>query len=77
MSDQRKEWVRLRHSPGATGGAGTRITLTIQEGNVSVSWTVKRFSTDPIKPAVAEARRYAEKALAELKEAINETKESE
>lgn len=75
-SPARKEWVKLRYTPPpASGGPGVRVTLTVQEDNVSVSWTVKRFATEPLKPAVAEARKCAEKALAELKEALNDTKE--
>jgi hypothetical protein len=65
---QRREWIKARHTPAN----GTRVTVSIQEGNISVSWTVKRFQGEPLKAAVEEARRFAESALAELQEATNQ-----
>ena len=69
MSQERKEWVRASHSP-----TGTRVTVTLQEGHLSVRWTVKSYASG-LKTGVAEARHGAEKALAQLQEAVGLTVE--
>ena len=61
----RREWVKARYTPTMH----VRVTVSLLEGNCSVSWTVKRFLGEPLKPAVEEARARAEKALVELQEA--------
>lgn len=63
---ERKEWVRLSHSPTAT-----MVSVTIQEGNQSVKWTVKTYSSGVgIKSGVKEARGGAIRALDQLQEAL-------
>ena len=63
---ERKEWVKVSHSPGRT-----TVSVTLQEGNCSVRWGVKSYPGQ-IKASVAEARSGAETALAELQEALSE-----
>lgn len=58
-----KEWLSVKHSPKQT-----TVTVSLQEGNLSVRWTVKAYTTT-IKAGVKEAREYAEKALADLRAA--------
>lgn len=60
----RKEWVRC--SRGANGV--TTVSVTLQEGNLSVKWAVKCWAAK-IKEGVAEARLGATKALEALQEA--------
>lgn len=65
-SVERKEWVKLAHSP-----SGTTVSVTIQEGNQSVRWTVKTYSSAVgIKAGVKEARNGAVRALDQLQEAL-------
>lgn len=61
---ERKEWVRVSHTP-----SGTLVTVTFMEGNVSVKWSVKAY-TSTLKAGLAEARAGAEKALGQLQEAL-------
>jgi hypothetical protein len=58
-----KEWVRA--AKPASGP--TVVTVTLQDGNLTAKWSVKAY--DNIKGGVTEARAYAHKALAELREA--------
>jgi hypothetical protein len=64
--EARKEWVNVTHSPAS----GTNVGVTFQEGNLSVKWRVKSFSD--IKGGVVEARKRAEIAMAQLKEATSD-----
>lgn len=57
-----KEWIKVGHSQGRT-----TVTVTLLEGTLSVKWQVKTFVNE-IKSGVAEARGYAQKALADLRE---------
>ena len=66
MSAARKEWVRISHSP-----TQTTATVTLQQGNLSVRWSVKTYSTGVAK-GVKEARAGAERALADLVLAIDD-----
>lgn len=63
---ERKEWVKLAHSP-----SGTTVSVTVQEGNQSVRWTVKTYSSAVgVKSGVKEARNGAVRALDQLQEAL-------
>lgn len=67
MASERREWIRVR----ATPGLNTRVTVTIVEDNISVAWTVKRFQGESLAPAIEEAREWATKSLIEVQEATN------
>jgi hypothetical protein len=59
-----KEWVKF-----ARGANGKRVvTVSVQEGNLSARWSTVAYTT--IKAGVADARKEALAALAELKEAM-------
>lgn len=58
-----KEWLRVARTPVAT-----TVTCTLVQGNLSVKWAVKTYEST-IKLAVAEARKFANRALVELREA--------
>lgn len=62
---ERKEWFSVAH----TANGKTSVTCSIQEDNLSVKWSVKCF-TSSIKSGVAEARKYADKAMKDLQEAV-------
>jgi len=66
----RKEWLSVKHSP-----TGTTVTASLQEGNLSVRWTVKGY-VSLLAKGVAEAKSGAEAALAELKEAVESVREA-
>lgn len=57
MSAERKEWVRVSVSPTAT-----MVSVTLQEGNTTVKWTVKTYAST-IAQGRTEARAGATKAL--------------
>lgn len=61
-----KEWFSVTHTPKATS-----VKCSIQEGNLSVSWTVKAYAST-IKTGVEEARKGARRAMSELKEAVGD-----
>lgn len=65
----RREWVRVSHSPGASGAGRTTVTVTLQEGNLTAKWAVKTYA-NTIKAGVLEARKEADRALTELQEAV-------
>lgn len=66
MTGDRKEWVRISHSPTAT-----LATVTIQDGTLTVKWTVKTYTT-ALAAGVAEARKGAQDALEALTAAMKE-----
>lgn len=68
-STERKEWFNVSHS----ANGNTAVTCTVQEGSLSVKWSVKAF-TSTIKHGVEEARKGAYEALAELKEALDDAR---
>lgn len=70
MNAELKEWVKVSHSPKTT-----TVTVSLVEGNLSVRWSVKTYST-AIKGGVREARAGATKALDELKIALAELDEA-
>ena len=65
--EERKEWFRVSRSGN---GVGT-VTVTVQEGNQSVKWSVRAYSND-VKKGLVEAKAGAEKALAQLQAAVEE-----
>lgn len=64
VTPERKEWVRVSHSP-----SGTLVSVTLQQGTTTVKWTVKAYTTG-LDKGVREARAGAEKALDQLAAAI-------
>lgn len=67
--DELKEWVKVSRSPN-----GCTVTVTWMRGNLTARWGVKVYAGIPgaVKNGVAEARKGARLALAELTEAIRE-----
>lgn len=65
MGGDDKEWVRVAHS--ATGL--TTVTVSLLEDNLSVRWSVKTYPS-ALKSGIAEARKYARKAMVDLREAL-------
>lgn len=64
---ERKEWVRLSHSPTAT-----MVSVTLQQGTQTVKWTVKTYSSAVgIKAGVQEARGGAIRALGHMQAALD------
>lgn len=64
MDSSVKEWVKAAkpaHGP-------TVVTVTLVDGNLTAKWSVKSYSN--IQAGVREARSAAQKALAELREAL-------
>lgn len=61
-----KEWFSVAHGPKST-----TVTCSVQDGNLSVRWTVKAYAST-IKTGVAEARKGAHRAMSELKEAVGD-----
>lgn len=60
-----KEWVKVSHSANNQ----TSVSVTLQDGTLTVRWAVKSYA-DHIKEGVVEARKYANKALEQLREAV-------
>lgn len=61
-----KEWVRVSASPKQT-----TVTVTLQQGNHTVKWSVRAYSTG-LKKGLAEARSYAKQALTDIQQAYAE-----
>jgi hypothetical protein len=61
---QYNEWVRVSHAADKT-----TVTVTLVEDNLTAKWSVKCY-TSTIKKGVAEARKLATSALADLREAM-------
>ena len=59
-----KEWFKATHTP-----TSTTVTCTLSEDQLTVKWTVKTY-TSHIKEGALEARKGAQKALGQLKEAV-------
>lgn len=67
MNGQTKEWVRVSHA--ATGT--TSVTVTLVEENLTAKWSVKTYASQ-IRRGVAEARLYAQQAMRDLHDALDE-----
>ena len=65
MAAEPKEWLKVKHSP-----SGTTATVTLQEDNLTVSWSVKTY-VGQIKDGIREARLGAQRAMVDLREVAN------
>lgn len=59
-----KEWLRVAHA-----ASGTFATVTLVDDNLSVKWTVKTY-VGGVGQGIAEARKAAQAAMADLREAV-------
>lgn len=64
--NQAREWLSVHHSPRQT-----TVTCSMQDGVLSVRWTVKTFASQ-IGEGVKQARSGARRAMAELREAAGQ-----
>jgi hypothetical protein len=64
--EQVRTWYKVGHANGRT-----YAKVTVQQGNVSASWSVKTYAS-AIPEGMREARRFALKALADIKATIEE-----
>lgn len=64
MSDQPREWVRIRRSHHG----GTVVTVTLVDGSTSAHWSTTAY-LHSIPDAVRECRKYASEVLAQAKAA--------
>lgn len=60
-----KVWWKVAH----TANGATSVTASLQEGNLSVKWTVKTFAST-VTGSVGEAEKGARQAMADLKTAL-------
>ena len=67
-----KEWVKVAHAANGT----TTVTVSIVQENLSVRWAVKTY-TNQIKAGLVDARAGANKAMADLRQALGELAEDE
>ncbi len=61
-----KEWLKVVCTP-----TGMTATVTLQEDNLTVRWTVKTYMSR-IKESITEARINAQKVMVELREVSDE-----